>query len=96
MVRDCIAQYCQETAADLDAIDDSGRRALADASRLIEQLRRPDFSYQAELYWWTAHSDSDEGGGVPASPVTVRAEAGCRLRCRARRRVHERRRNLAQ
>ena len=57
----------------LDVIDDSGRPALADASRRTEQHRRDDASYRYELLWWTGHSHV--GDGIPQSALPSSAEA---------------------
>lgn len=61
------------TVADLDVIDDSGRPALADASRRSEAQRRDDASYRYELLWWTGHSHV--GDGVPSSTLPSATEA---------------------
>jgi hypothetical protein len=61
------------TAVTVDVIDDSGRPALADASRRTEEHRRDDASYRYELLWWTHHSDSEDG--VPPSALASSAEA---------------------
>ncbi len=58
---------------EMDVIDDSGRPALADASRRSEEHRRDDASYRYELLWWTHHSDSH--AGVPPSALASSAEA---------------------
>ena len=60
------------TAVDLDVIDDSGRPALADASRRSEAHRRDDASYRYELLWWTGHSHV--GDGVPSTALPSSAE----------------------
>ncbi|GFG50332.1 NAD(P)H nitroreductase [Mycolicibacterium agri] len=49
------------TVTELDVIDDSGRPALADASRRSEAQRRDDASYRYELLWWTHHVGADDG-----------------------------------
>lgn len=61
------------TPVRLNVIDDSGRPALADASRRSEEHRRNDASYRYELLWWTHHSNSPEG--VPPSALASSAEA---------------------
>ncbi len=61
------------TVADLDVVDDSGRPALADASRRSEKHRRNDASYRYELLWWTGRSHV--GDGVPPSTLPSSAEA---------------------
>jgi hypothetical protein len=57
-----------------DIVLDDDRPELARASQLTETLRRYDPSYQAELEWWTAHSESDSG--VPGSGRVSASEAG--------------------
>lgn len=64
---------CKHTSVDVDVIDDSGRPALADASRRTEEHRRDDASYRYELLWWTHHSGSDDG--VPPAALASSAEA---------------------
>lgn len=61
------------TGVDLDVIDDSGRPALADASRRSEEYRRDDASYRYELLWWTHHTGADDG--LPATAMASSAEA---------------------
>ena len=61
------------TAVNLDVIDDSGRPALADASRRTEERRRDDASYRYELLWWTGHSHVDDG--VPSTALPSSAES---------------------
>jgi len=61
------------TVAELDVIDDSGRPALAAASRRSEEQRRGDASYRYELLWWTGHSHVSDG--VPTSALPSSAEA---------------------
>jgi len=62
-----------ESAAYLDTIDDDTRPALADATRMTEQLRQHDPSYQAELEWWTGYSDRQQG--IPPSALVSETEA---------------------
>jgi hypothetical protein len=62
-----------ESAAYLDVIDDDTRPALADASRMTEELRRRDPSYEAELLWWTGYTDSQEG--IPPTALVSESEA---------------------
>jgi hypothetical protein len=57
----------------VDVIGDNGRPALATISRLTEERRRDDSSYQAELNWWTGYSDPI--GGIPPSALVSEAEA---------------------
>jgi len=59
-------------AAYLDVIDDDGRPALATVSRLTEQLRQQDASYEAELLWWTGYTDPHEG--IPPTSLVSDAE----------------------
>jgi hypothetical protein len=61
------------TGVDLDVIDDSGRPALADASRRSEHHRIDDASYQYELLWWTGNSRRKDG--IPQSALPSSAEA---------------------
>jgi nitroreductase len=63
----------QSSVAELDVIDDSGRAALADASRRTEEHRRDDASYRYELLWWTHHSGSADG--LPPSVMASASEA---------------------
>jgi nitroreductase len=63
----------RDTVADLDVIDDSGRPALADASRRTEAHRLDDASYRYELLWWTGNSGGTDG--VPSSALPSRTEA---------------------
>ena len=60
------------SGVDLDVIDDSGRPALADASRRSEEYRRDDASYRYELLWWTHHTGDH---GLPATAMASSAEA---------------------
>jgi hypothetical protein len=62
-----------ESAGYLDVIDDDTRPALAYASRMTEQLRQRDSSYQAELLWWTGYTDAQEG--IPPSALVSESEA---------------------
>ena len=62
------------SVADLDVIDDSGRPALAAASRLSEERRSHDSLYQAELSWWTGRSGS-QNEGIPAPALVSESEA---------------------
>ncbi len=57
---------------DLDVIGDSGRPMLAHISRLTEQLRQHDASYEAELLWWTGYTDPREG--IPPTALVSDAE----------------------
>jgi nitroreductase len=70
VLRDVVA----DTAVGFDVISDSGRPALALASRLSEQTRRNDSSYHAELGWWTGGSGSTDDG-IPASALASESEA---------------------
>jgi len=62
----------RDTVAQLDVIDDSGRPALADASRRSEAQRRDDASYRYELLWWTHHVGADDG--IPPAALGSSAE----------------------
>ena len=62
-----------DTVAELDVIDDSGRPALADASRRTEEHRRDDASYRYELLWWTHHSGASDG--LPSTAMASTSEA---------------------
>ena len=59
------------SVAVLDVVPDDLRPQLAEVSRLSEELRRDDSSYQAELQWWTAHSI----GPIPPSALVSETEA---------------------
>lgn len=61
------------TVAKLDVIDDNGRPALADASRLTEAKRGNDASYRYELLWWTGRSHIDDGVPPSALPSSIEA-----------------------
>lgn len=56
--------------ATLYVLPDSARPQLAEASRLTEAMRRYDHSYQAELHWWTAPYEEEEGVPYAALPST--------------------------
>ena len=43
-----------------DVVLDDARPRLAEASRLTQEIRANDPSYEAELNWWTSSSDRDE------------------------------------
>ncbi len=58
----------------LDVLPDTARPQLAKASRLTEELRRYDSSYQAELHWWTSPFELDQG--IPPASLLSDAEAG--------------------
>ncbi len=55
--------------ATLYVLPGSAREQLAEASRLTEAVRRYDNSYQAELHWWTAPYEDDEGVPYTALPA---------------------------
>ena len=57
-----------------DIVLDRDRAILAEASRLTEQLRRADPSYQSELDWWT--SPFALADGVPQTSLVSDSEAG--------------------
>ncbi len=56
-----------------DVVLDDARPRLAQASRLTQQIRENDPTYEAELDWWTSPSVSGEG--VPQSALVSAAEA---------------------
>ncbi|WP_156685541.1 Acg family FMN-binding oxidoreductase [Mycobacterium sp. Marseille-P9652] len=58
----------------LDVVADEDRPALAEASRLTEQLRRNDTSYLTELRWWTSPFEAN-GDHVPESALLSSSEA---------------------
>jgi hypothetical protein len=62
----------EKRGVDLDVVGDDGRPMLAHISRLTEQLRRHDASYEAELLWWAGYSDDDEG--IPPSALVSDAD----------------------
>ncbi len=68
-----LSSVCHHFAIDMDVVDDSGRPALADASRRNEEHRRDDASYRYELLWWTHHGDSSVG--IPPAALASPAEA---------------------
>jgi nitroreductase len=57
----------------LDALDDGARPRLAEASRLTDELRRYDDSYQHELLWWTSPLREEEG--IPDSALVSQSDA---------------------
>jgi hypothetical protein len=57
-----------------DIVLDRDRPILAQASRLTEELRRCDPSYQSELEWWTSPFALTDG--VPQSALASESEAG--------------------
>ena len=61
------------TVVVFDTIDDSGRPALADASRRSEATRVDDDSYQLELEWWAECSGPEDG--IPFTSLTSYKEA---------------------
>jgi hypothetical protein len=56
-----------------DVVLDDARAQLAEASRLTQEIRENDPSYEAELQWWTSPFVADEG--VPQSALVTTAEA---------------------
>lgn len=58
----------------LDVVPDDARQQLAEASRLTEDLRRHDPTYQSELRWWTSPFELDQG--VPPTSRVAASEAG--------------------
>ena len=63
-----------------DIVLDRDRSILAEASRLTEQLRSCDPSYQSELDWWTSPFALIDG--IPQTSLVSDSEAG-RGRCRS-------------
>lgn len=57
----------------IDVVLDSARPQLAEASRLTQEIRESDPSYEAELQWWTSPFVADEG--VPQSALVSATEA---------------------
>jgi hypothetical protein len=57
-----------------DIVLDRDRPILAEASRLTEQLRSCDPSYQTELDWWTSPFTLAEG--IPQTSLVSNSEAG--------------------
>lgn len=57
----------------LDVIPDDSRQQLAEASRLTEDIRRHDPTYQSELHWWTSPFEFDQG--LPPSSRVSESEA---------------------
>lgn len=57
-----------------DIVLDRDRPLLAEASRLTEQLRNCDPSYQSELYWWTSPFALTDG--IPQTSLVSDSEAG--------------------
>lgn len=68
-----VRSVVEGTVARLDVVDDSGRPALADASRRSEESRADDDTYQVELDWWALCSGPDDG--IPFSALTSDKEA---------------------
>ncbi|MBE1546448.1 nitroreductase [Mycobacterium sp. OAS707] len=56
-----------------DVVLDEARPKLAQASRLTQEIRQNDPSYEAELQWWT--SPFVTGEGVPQSALVSAAQA---------------------
>lgn len=57
----------------LDVLADDAQAQLAEASRLIESIRRYDDFYHHELQWWTAPFRQSEG--IPPSDLVSLSEA---------------------
>ncbi|OBI23458.1 NAD(P)H nitroreductase [Mycobacterium sp. E2327] len=57
----------------LDVLSDDARPRLAEASRLTDELRRYDDSYQHELLWWT--SPLREAEGIPEGALASESDA---------------------
>ena len=56
-----------------DVVLDDARPRLAEASRLTEEIRKNDPTYDAELSWWTSSFVRDEG--IPQSALVSATEA---------------------
>lgn len=56
-----------------DVVLDVARPRLAEASRLTEEIRRNDPSYEAELLWWTSPFIAHEG--IPPNSLVSAGEA---------------------
>lgn len=56
-----------------DVVLDDARPKLAEASRLTEEIRQNDPTYDAELSWWTSSFVRDEG--IPQSALISATEA---------------------
>lgn len=63
VLRDCI----DAASVRLDVLSSDARPRLAEAARLVENLRRYDDSYHRELLWWTAPARKNEG--IPESAL---------------------------
>lgn len=62
-----------ENVALLDVLDAEARPMLAEASQLTESLRLYDTTYHAELNWWTAPFETNDG--IPASSLVSASES---------------------
>lgn len=60
-------------ASDVDVVDDIHRSELAEAASLTEALRLYDSTYHAEMDWWTAPYEVDDG--IPHSALVSAAES---------------------
>ena len=67
MFEPALLSRCSSDRVQLHVLDDDVRPLLAEASQLTETLRRDDFSYHAELDWWTSSFVLAEG--VPPSAL---------------------------
>ena len=63
-----LRRLTDEHAVGCHVLTDDGRPQLATASELTAALRRYDSLYQAELHWWTGHSNLSEGVPREALP----------------------------
>jgi len=73
LIEPALRESVTDTGVDLDVIGDNGRPALAAASRLSEEWRHHDPTYQTELSWWTGGSGSQDAG-IPAGALASEAE----------------------
>lgn len=73
MFEPVLLSRCRGDRVQLHVLDDDVRPLLAEASQLTETLRRDDFSYHAELDWWTSSFVLAEG--VPPSALASDRES---------------------
>lgn len=59
--------------AEVDVVGDRGRSELAEAASLVEALRLYDCAYHAEMSWWTAPYEVNDG--IPHSALVSAAES---------------------
>jgi nitroreductase len=68
-----LRELLDDSAVELHVVPDELRGDLAEASRLTEATRRYDSEYHAELDWWTAPFELDQG--IPRSALNSVLEA---------------------